>query len=381
MLKNQKHLFSLSEDTIYLNCATMSAQLQSVERIGMDNLRRKSNPQQIESRHFFEDRQLLKERFATLIDAPNPQTVAIIPSVSYGIATVVKNIPFEKDDEVVLLHEQFPSNFYAWKSLEQTHGVKLRIIAAPELGPGRGSQWNERILDAINPRTKAVAIPNVHWADGTLFNLKAIRDRTNEVQAYLIIDGTQSIGALPFSVSEINPDALICAGYKWLMGAYGLGMAYFGERFHNGTPIENNWINHEGSEDFTRLVNYNETFKPMATRFDMGESSNFIHVPMLSEGIRQLNEWTPAEIQQYCRQITSEPLKALADRGYFIEDPSFRAHHIFGIYSIDGKPMEVLKANISKAHIHVSYRGSAIRVSPNVYNERAEIEKLVSCFI
>lgn len=381
MLHNQKKLFNLSEEVTYLNCATMSVQLRSVEKIGIENLQKKSNPHTITATHFFENRQLLKERFAQLIHAPDPQSIAIIPAVSYGIATVVKNIRFEKDDEIILLEEQFPSNFYAWKALEKEKGVRLKVIPAPPLSTGRGKKWNESIFKAISAKTKVVSIPNVHWADGTLFDLKKIRTLTNDFGAYLIIDGTQSIGALPFSVEEIKPDALICGGYKWLMGGYGLGLAYYGERFYDGIPIENNWINHEGSEDFSQLVKYNENFKPKATRYDMGESSNFILTPMLSEGIRQLLEWTPEGIQQYCEMITSEAITEFTKSGYFIEGTSYRANHLFGIYSTAGEPDEKLKRLIAQKNIAVSYRGNAIRVSPNVYNTKEDLEKLFSCFI
>ncbi len=380
MLTNQKHLFSLSEDCTYLNCATLSPQLKRVEQVGIENLIRKSQPQHIQSGHFFSDRTVLKERFAELIDAEDPHSTAIIPSVSYGIATVIKNIPFEKADEIVLLEEQFPSNFYAWKALEKSHGVKLRVIAAPPVGNGRGKLWNEQLLESINTKTRVVAIPNVHWADGTLFDLKAVRARTADVGAYLIIDGTQSVGALPFSVKDIRPDALICAGYKWLMGAYGLGMAYFSERFHNGSPLENNWINHEGSEDFTKLVNYNESFKPKASRFDMGESSNFIHVPMLSEGIRQILEWQPTAIQEYCDSITTPFIEELISKGYFIEEGTQRARHLFGIYLQDNAGIDPIKQRLQAANIHVSYRGKAIRVSPHLYNSEEDMKRLIACF-
>ena len=381
MLVHQKHLFSLPEEVTYLNCATMSAQLKSVEKVGIENLQKKSTPYQIEGKHFFEEREILKQRFAELIAAPSSEYIAIIPSVSYGIANAVKNIPFESGDEIIILEEQFPSNYYSWQQLQKEKGVVLKTIAAPKVGIGRGQKWNVSILEAITPRTKVVAIPNVHWADGTLFDLKTIRARTKEMEAYLVIDGTQSIGALSFSVAEIQPDALICGGYKWLMGAYGLGMAYFGERFHNGIPIENNWINHVGSEDFTNLAKYNPNFKPKAARYDMGESSNFILVPMLSEAIRQLLEWTPAAIQQYCKSITEEPLKILQQKSYFIEDSHYRAHHMFGIYLPEGKDMQQLKESLLKNYIYVSYRGKAIRVSPNVYNSKDDLEKLVKCFI
>lgn len=381
MLTNQKHLFDLSDDVTYLNGAYMAPQLRTVTSIGIENLNKKSQPHTITGNHFFSGKVILRQRFAQLIDAPDPETIAIIPSVSYGIATAMNNIPFEKGDEIIVLEEQFPSNYYSWKQLEAEQGVIIKTIYAPPLEKGRGQVWNDRILEAISSKTKCVALPIVHWADGTLFDLEAIRKRTDQVGAYLIIDGTQSIGAMPFSVSKINPDALICAGYKWLLGPYSLGLAYFGERFHHGTPIENNWMNHKGSENFANLVNYNLEFQPKALRYDVGESSNFILTPMLSEAVNQLLKWTPNAVQQYCKTLCEEPIQRLRDAGYFIEEPNDRAHHLFGIYIPDGKNMEDIKARISDKKIFVSYRGQAIRVAPNVYNNASDLEKLVSCFL
>jgi selenocysteine lyase/cysteine desulfurase len=381
MLNNQKYLFNLSNDTTYLNGAYMSPQLRTVTDIGIENLNKKSQPHTITGNDFFSEKIVLRERFAQLIGSSDPETIAIIPSVSYGIATAMHNILFKKEDEIVVLEEQFPSNYYSWKQLEAEQGVVIKTICAPALEKGRGQAWNTRILESITSKTKCVAIPIVHWADGTKFDMESIRKRTNEVGAYLIIDGTQSIGAMPFSVADIKPDALICAGYKWLLGPYSLGLAYFGERFHTGTPIENNWMNHQDSENFANLVNYNLEFKPKAVRYDVGESSNFILTPMLSEALKQLLTWTPKAIQQYCQSLCEEPIKRLQEAGYFIEEPNDRAHHLFGIYLPEDKNMETLKRLISSKNIFVSYRGQAIRVAPNVYNDADDLEKLLSCFL
>ncbi len=159
-----------------------------------------------------------------------------------------------------------------------------------------------------------------------------------------------------------------------------MGVAYFGERFHNGKPLENNWINHIGSENFSNLVTYNENFKPKANRFDVGESSNFILTPMLSEAIRQLLIWTPQAIQEYCRSITENAVNVLQNKGFYIEDIEYRAAHLFGIYLPMEKNIQELKKIISEKNIYIGYRGEAIRVSPNVYNTKAELEKLIACF-
>lgn len=380
-LPNQKHLFSLNNEITYLNGAYMSPQLKAVEHVGIDFLKRKSQPSDILAPDFFSEKEVLRKQFAQLISADDPQQIAILPSVSFGIGTAMKNIPFEKGDEIVVLEEQFPSNYYSWQQLKLDIGVDVKTITSPPLKAGRAQSWNEQILEAISPKTKCVALPIVHWADGTKFNLKAIRDKTNEVGAYLIIDGTQSIGAMPFSVKEIQVDALICAGYKWLMGAYGLGVGYFGDRFDHGLPLDNNWMNHENAEDFSKLVNYSPNFKPKAARYDVGEASNFIMVPMLTEGIKQLIAWTPQGIQDYCEGITKKAIDQLREKGCFIEEADHRGHHLFGIYLPNSVNIEDVKAKIAAENILVSIRGNAIRVSPNVYNNAEDLEKLVSCFI
>ena len=117
-----------------------------------------------------------------------------------------------------------------------------------------------------------VSIGHVHWSDGTLFHLEKIRAKLDKTGGLLVIDGTQSVGALPFSISKIRPDALICAGYKWLMGPYSLGLAYYGPAFDNGMPVEENWINRHNSEDFTGLIGYQDTYREMSLRYEVGEA-------------------------------------------------------------------------------------------------------------
>ncbi|MFT5893131.1 MAG: selenocysteine lyase/cysteine desulfurase, partial [Dokdonia sp.] len=202
-MQHQKHLFSLPEDVTYINGAYMSPQLKSVAEIGVESLLKKNNPAAISPSDFFTNRTIIKQRFATLIDAPDYQNCAIIPAVSYGIATVAKNIPLQEGDEILLIDEQFPSNVYAWREKANTTGAIINVVAPPKTFENRGKLWNASILEAINTQTKVVAMGHVHWADGTLFDLVSIRKRAHEVGAKLIIDGTQSVGALPFSVKEI----------------------------------------------------------------------------------------------------------------------------------------------------------------------------------
>ena len=355
----------------------MSPMLKSVEQVGQVAMKTKRTPHKITAEDFFTDIEKLRISFAKLINAEESKRIAVIPSVSYGISTVVNNISLAKGDEVILVEEQFPSNYYAWEKAANQSGSTIKTVAPPDKLENRSKQWNANILDAINPKTKVVTIANTHWADGSLFDLIAIRKATKSVNALLIVDGTQSVGALPFDVQQIQPDALICAGYKWLMGPYAIGLAYYGKYFDQGNPIEENWINRKGSENFAQLVNYQPEYQPGALRYGVGEQSNFILVPMLIEAINQVNRWNPENIQQYCHAMTTEGIKSLRKIGFHIEDDAYRGKHLFGIRIPEHLDIKIIDQKLKAVGIHVSIRGNAIRVAPHLYNDSNDFDKLL----
>lgn len=381
MLLSQKHLFSLPDGLTYLNTSYMSPQLKSVEQVGYEAIALRNNPSRITNTDFFTRREVLKQRFASLIEAPDHRNIAIIPSVSYGMASVAQNISLKAGDEIVVLGEQFPSNVYIWQHKAAQCGAVIKTVLPPEALEQRGKRWNEAVLEAIGPKTALVAMSHVHWADGTRFDLKTIREKTHQHNALLVIDGTQSVGALPFSVADLQPDALVCAGYKWLLGSYGLGMAYYSDYFNDGKPLEHNWLNRENSEDFSGLTRYRDKFREKADRYSVGESSNFILVPMLIRALEQLLEWQPGNIQRYCETISRSAIERLRELGCFIEKEAYRGHHLFGVYLPENIEPGALKQRFMEENIFVSVRGDAIRVSPHLYNTEADLKKLTECFI
>jgi len=376
VLTNKHSKFTLPPQLTYLNCAYMAPLLKSVEKVGVKALRRKRNPINISPADFFTDSEKLRAEYARLINCTDPKRIVIIPSVSYGMANVVKNCKLQKGQSIVVASEQFPSNYYPWKTLCDEVGAELKVVAPPATLQARGEKWNQEIVNAIVSSTAVVALGNVHWADGTLFNLEAIRKRTKEVGALLVIDGTQSVGALPIDVEKIQPDALICAGYKWLLGPYSIGLAYYGSAFDNGKPIEENWINRNKSEDFAGLVTYQDDYQPGALRYEVGEHSNFIAVPMLLKAIEQINKWGPGRIQNYCKEISEKAIADLRQAGYWIEHDDFRSHHLFGIRIPAGLSLQTVKDSLIRKKIYVSYRGDCIRVAPYLYNHENDLLKL-----
>lgn len=371
MLHCQKHLFSLPAGLHYLNCAYMSPLARGVEAAGLEGLRRKRDPSSIPPAMFFKESDEARRLFGRLVGAP-ADSVALIPAASYGLATAARNLAVRRGQNLVVMHEQFPSNVYTWRRLAEESAAELRTV-----GPSTSTtSWDEQIMDAIDESTALVTMSAVHWADGTLFDLYAVSARAREVGAAIIVDATQSAGALDMDARALGLDALVCAAYKWLMGPYSTGAMYVGPRFTDGIPLEETWLARKGSERFDGLVEYEPAYQPGAIRFDVGERSNFALLPMLVAGLRQVLAWKPADIQEYVAALTGELIQEARGMGYRISDAAHRAAHLFGIRLPAGVSMERLKTELARRRVSVSVRGDAIRVSPHLYNDARDMEAL-----
>jgi selenocysteine lyase/cysteine desulfurase len=376
-LECQREEFSLPPDRHYLNCAYMGPLPRAVQEAGRRAVGRKADPTGIEPADFFEESDRARGLFASLIGAADASRVALIPAVSYGMATIERNLTLPRGAAVVVAAEQFPSNVYAWRRLCRRTGARMVVVEPPPAGQ-RGAAWNEAVLDAIGPDTGLIALPQVHWTDGTRFDLERIGRRARDVGAAFVIDGTQSIGAHPFDVDRIAADAVVCAGYKWLLGPYGASYAWYGPRFDDGEPLEETWIGREGSEDFRGLVRYRDAYQPGAARYDVGERSNFILLPMAIAGMERVIAWGAESIQAYCARLLEPVIAEARELGFDIEDAAWRGAHLFGLRLPAALPPDDLQRALREHRVYVSLRGSAVRVSPYIYNDAADADALLA---
>src|ERR671916_1973635 len=324
-LQSQRHLFEIPEEISYLNCAYMSPQLRAVREAGEKAVARKSNPWEISPRDFFENSETARELFARVVGG-DTDGVAIIPSVSYGMAVATANVPVKRGHNVVVLAEQFPSNVYPWRELAKRKEAAVVTVPRP-----RDHDWTTATLACVDEETAVVAVPNCHWTDGSLLDLARVGERAREVGAALVVDAIQSLGAHPFDVREVQPDFLVSAAYKWLLGPYSLGFLYVAEDYRSGTPVEHNWISREGSENFARLVEYTDAYGPGARRYDVGERSNFVLLPMAIEALRQILAWGVENIAASLRGLTDRIEEEAERLGIEAVPASMRAGHIVGL--------------------------------------------------
>ena len=370
MIPCQRHRFAIPPDVAYLNCAYMSPLPRAVVEAGNAGLARKAAPWTIAAADFFDDGERLRELFAGLIGA-QAGDVALTPSASYGIAVAAANLPLERGQNVIVLDEQFPSNMYAWRQRTRDCNAELRVLRRAANG-----SWTEAVLDHIDARTAYAALPNCHWTDGSLIDLAPVSRALRAVGAGLVLDLSQSLGALPIDVGEIDPDFLVCPTYKWLLGPYGFALLYAAPRHHEGRPIEHNWNSREGAEDFAGLVLYRDGYRPGARRYDVGECSNFALVPAVLAGLERVHGWGVPEIQATLSARTELiASRAAEELGLRAVPAARRAGHYLGLRFADGVP-DGLLAGLAERNVFVSVRGDSMRVTPHVYNDDADVDRL-----
>ena len=368
-LGDQRDLFEVPGGISYLNCAYMGPLLRETREIGERSVGRKSRPWEVTPKDFFEEAEEARTLFARLVGG-DAGGVALIPSVSYGMAVATANVPVGRGEEVLILEDQFPSNVYPWRELVKKKEADLVVVPRPD-----DHDWTRAVLGRLSGRTAVVAVPNCHWTDGSLLDLVEIGGRAREVGAALVVDSIQSLGAYPFDVEAVRPDFLVASSYKWMLGPYGVGFMYVGEEYREGVPVEHNWINRRGSEEFSRLVEYSDAFQPGARRYDVGERSNFVLLPMVVAALRRILGWGVENVSETIGGLTDLVEEEAGRLGIGTVPKGRRARHMIGLKLGPDAP-EDLAARLAAEGVFVSVRGESIRVSPHLYNTEEDVERL-----
>jgi selenocysteine lyase/cysteine desulfurase len=372
MIPCQRHLFDIPDDVAYLNCAYMSPLMKPALEAGFAGLTRKAHPWELTSDKFFAGSEDFRATAAQLIGS-SADAIAIVPSASYGIATAAKNLPVKKNQSILVLAEQFPSNYYAWQRLAEKTGAALKVVSWPE-----DDDWTAAVLHELTADVAIAVLPHVQWTSGGQLDLVRIGAACRNIGSTLALDLTQSLGALPFNVRDIQPDFAVAACYKWLLGPYSMSLLYVAPQWHNGIPLEENWIQRANARDFSSLILYTENYDHGARRFDMGERSNFALLPAADRAIKQLLEWRVDQISETAGAMSSRIAEAAAELGFHAPREPLRAPHYLSLRRKTAIPKE-LPEEFAREKVFVSIRGTSIRVTPNVYNTIEDCDRLIAC--
>ncbi|MFJ3203130.1 aminotransferase class V-fold PLP-dependent enzyme [Streptomyces sp. NPDC086989] len=368
-LPNARELFDIPDGIAYFNTASLAPTLRTGLAAGEAALHKRAQPWRISGPDWFGGAEERRTRFAELIGA-TADDIALVPATSYGFAVAAANLGARTGSRVLVLAGEYPSGIYTWWRFAERTGASILTV-----GREPGQTWTEAVLDALDDSVAVVSVPRVHWTDGALLDLDRIAEATRAAGAALVVDASQSAGAIPIDMATLRPDFLVSVGYKWLLGPFGLGYLYVAPDHQEGRPLEENWILREDAEDFARLVDYRTAYQPGARRFDAGARTAFELTPMALAALEQLSAWTVPRIAVTLAATTARIASAARERGLPVPAP--RGPHMLGVTVPDGLQQRVVAA-LEEANVFVGARGSAIRISPHLHTTGADIEQLLT---
>jgi len=369
-LPSQRHLFDVPGDIAYFNCASIGPMLHAARAAGVEALARRARPWAIRERDWFTDSERRRELFARLIGG-DADGVALVPAASYGLAVAAANLESRPGQQVLLIADDFPSSVYTWQRHCARSGAQLRTVTRLP-----GQDWTAAVLAGIDRDTAIVSAPNVHWTDGALLDLARIGAAARDVGACLVVDASQSIGALPLDLDAVRPDFLVAVGYKWLLSPFGCSYLYAAPQHREGVPLEENWLLRENSEDFSRLVDYREGYQAGARRYDMGQRSAFETTPAAIAALEQILDWGVPRIAATLAATTGSIERELGGLGLTVTSRP-RGPHLLGL-ALPPEARQRAAASLAEAGIHLSLRGNAMRIAPHLHTTPEDIGRLAA---
>jgi selenocysteine lyase/cysteine desulfurase len=368
---SERHLFDIPDDVAYFNAAYYSPLLKESRRRLVESTEAKSHPWNRTTDSFFDDAETLRVLAAALFGG-EADGYAIVPAASYGLSTAARAVEprLESGDRILLMADEFPSNVLPWQRVAAETGAEIVTVRWPADG-----DWARATLPMIDARVKVVCASQCHWTNGARIDLAAIASAARANGSVLVVDATQSLGAMPLSMDEIRPDFLVAATYKWLLCPYGLALMYVAPEWRDARPLEEGWLARENARDFTSLANYSNRYMPGARRFDGGQTVNN-NLPGAIAALRQFQSWGIDNISRSLAAINTTIVRELEPLGFQVPPESQRCPHMFGAALPQGAP-DSLVADLRAQKIYISRRGSSLRFSPHLYNDDRDVARLI----
>jgi selenocysteine lyase/cysteine desulfurase len=318
---------------------------------------------------FYKHAEEVRRLAAELINA-NSDEVTFVKNTSEGLNFVANGMAWKNGDNVVTANVEFPSNMYPWMNL-QSRGVKVRTVM--EEG---GRIPIDGLIEAIDSRTRLVAISSVQYASGFRTDLASLGEHCVSKGVFLCVDAIQSLGAMPIDVKGMHIDFLSADGHKWLLGPEGVGLFYVSKEIQGHLrPSCVGWASVKDPSDFDH---YHPELSDTIKRFDSG-SYNLAGIYGLGASLKMLLD---VGVDNICRRLmflTDRLVDGLRDKGYRVFSSRERAEASSIVaFSSDVHDHDTVQKHLQAEHrLVIASRRGKLRASPHFYNSEKEIDQLV----
>jgi len=368
--------FAIPEGLTYLNCAYT----HPIPTAGLEALRdygdRRARPEAV-SKPLQKKPIDIKAEFAALINAKKSE-ISFIPNTSTGENLVVNGLDIPRSGGNVVTDElHFEGALLHLQSLQQTAGLDLRVV--------KHRDWRIELKDlekAINKKTRLVEISLVAMDNGFQHDLKAVCDLAHAHGAYVYADIVQAAGTTPIDVQASGVDFCACSSFKWIMGDFGLGFLFVKEALLDKVIQRTQYGYYQAQEleshflpgDTPGTAPYSWQFIPGATgHFETGTPA-IGAAQILSESLPYIRSLGVENIQAHRQPLLKKLREEMPRLGFA---PLTPPESISAIMSFVVRNPEEMRKRLAQARVNVRVSDRFIRVSPSVFNDLSDVDRLL----
>ncbi len=359
--------------TTYLNCAYQGVFPLAAAARAHDAIELKCHPERMDPAEYFDLPQRVRNHLANIVGSDESE-IALTGGATQGIGVVAAGLRLEPGDEVIVASTNFPSNLFTWLHMRRT-GVRVRILKNSDAPLRVGD-----VAAAFSSNTKLLALDWVDYSTGRRIDLAALGELAHQRGALFVVDGTQGVGALELNVGDLPVDAFAAASYKWLLGPYGTGFVYVRHELLNRLDLKVvNWLSVEGADDFDALPMDDFMLPGSARIFDVPETANFLNLSALEASLEFVRGVGARAVTRHCGNLLDFAAERLGSRGYHLmdEDRSKLPSPILSFRCESDEATDKLYEKLKARQVEVSLRHHRVRISPYLYNNIADIERLL----
>src|SRR6266852_5655721 len=362
------------DDVTYLNFAAHAA----IPRVALNAVRlsvaAKMRPHIVDDRSFFSVAASLRQTLATLIGA-SPDEVALTSGAGAGLAAIAYALKWSAGDEVIIARGEFPVQYATWKPMEAREGIKVQIVV-----PQAQFIQADDLIAAMTPRTRVISVSHVRFDDGSLLDAARVSAACHAQGALLVLDGSQSCGAMPVDVSELGADVLVCAGYKWLLGPFGTGFCWArSELLDTMRPGPFSWTA-QAADTFSALNFVDPKPSRSAKRWDGAEAATYFNFNLtaMDASVGLVLRIGPELVLEHNRQLIDFLFERLPEDCVPASPLDSTQRGPYGCFTArtHDKTAELYQ-KLRTRNVVVSMREGRIRVSPHLFNSQRDIDRLI----
>ena len=350
---------------VYMNAASTGPSPRRSVEAQVDFVRRRASPHQVDFDAQFGTLDRCRALISALIGA-EPAEIALMTNTGAGINLAAWGLPLGAGDEVVVLDGEFPANMYPWLAAARARGYAVHVVPLVEGLPDEAA-----ILSALDrPNVRVLAVSWVGFSSGARLDIGALGGACRARDIRFVVDAMQGLGALTLDLRATSVDMLACGGQKWLLGPWGTGFVYVRrEIMESLTPQPVSWMGVRDSDDFSRLVKYDLTWRANGRRFEQ-VTLPYQDFAGMAASLELLAEIGLAEVARHIHQCAHELLAGALTLGMSLVTP---AKYHGGIASIRPLDASAASARLTKDNVIHSVREGTIRLAPHCYTSRADI--------